>query len=72
MEEKALKIKEATQKYCAYIENSLYRGELNGFRKFEMNKKCDAFLGVNTLEIRISIKVNDISMLKKLGFLKED
>lgn len=64
-------LKEATKRFCEDIEASLSKGELKGFKKFEVSKKCDIATGVVMLEIHITLKTNDIETLKRLGYLEE-
>lgn len=63
-------LREATRHYSEDIESSLLKGELKGFKKFEVNKKCDISTGTILMEIHIVIKTNDIETLKKLGYLE--
>lgn len=64
-------LKEATRRFSDDIEASLAKGKLEGFKKFEVSKKCDVATGVVMLEIHITVKANDIDTLKKLGYLEE-
>lgn len=65
-------LKEATKRFSADIEASLAKGKLEGFKKFEVSKKCDVATGVVMLEIHITVKTNDVDTLKKLGYLGEE
>ncbi|WP_294063910.1 hypothetical protein [uncultured Fusobacterium sp.] len=65
-------LKEATKRFSDDIEASLAKGKLEGFKKFEVSKKCDVATGVVMLEIHITVKTNDVDTLKKLGYLGEE